>query len=148
MRQRISIKELEPKAYESLYVMEKYLSTTDISPQLRELIKIRASQINKCAYCLEMHTKDARKLGETEQRIYALSAWEESPLFTDEERTVLALTDEVTQIAQSGVSDKTFQDSQKYFTENQIAQIILIINQINFWNRIAVSTKMFHPPAS
>ncbi len=148
MRQRISIKELEPKAYESLYVMEKYLSTTDISPQLRELIKIRASQINKCAYCLEMHTKDARKLGETEQRIYALSAWEESPLFTDEERTVLALTDEVTQIAQSGVSDKTFQDIQKYFTENQIAQIILIINQINFWNRIAVSTKMFHPPAS
>ena len=148
MRQRISIKQLEPKAYESLYAMEKYLSTTDISPQLRELIKIRASQINKCAYCLEMHTKDARKLGETEQRIYALSAWEESPLFTDEERTVLALTDEVTQIAQSGVSDKTFQDIQKYFTENQIAQIILIINQINFWNRIAVSTKMFHPPAS
>ncbi len=144
MKQRISIRQLEPKAYEVLHAMEKYLSTTELSPQLRELIKIRASQINKCAFCLEMHTKDARKAGETEQRIYALSAWEESPLFTDKERAVLALTEEVTKISEHGVKDITFQNVQTYFTNNQIAQIIIAINQINFWNRIAVSTKMFH----
>ncbi|MBS1653122.1 MAG: carboxymuconolactone decarboxylase family protein [Bacteroidetes bacterium] len=145
MKQRINIKQLEPKAYEALYAMEKYLSTTDLSLQLRELIKIRVSQINKCAYCIEIHTKDARKAGETEQRIYALSAWEESPIFTDEERAVFALIDEVTKISEHGVKDATFQNIQTYFTDNQIAQIIIAINQMNFWNRIAVSTKMFHP---
>lgn len=145
MKQRISIKQLEPKAYEVLYAMEKYLSTTDLTVQLRELIKIRVSQINKCAYCLEMHTKDARKAGETEQRIYALSAWEESPLFTDEEQSVLALVEEVTRIEKHGVSDIVFQKVQTYFTDNQVAQIIIAINQMNFWNRIAISTKMFHP---
>ena len=147
MKQRISIKELEPKAYEVLYAMEKYLATTNLSQQLRELIKIRVSQVNKCAFCIEMHTKDARKASETEQRIYALSAWEESPLFTDEERTVLALTDSVTKIFDCGVSDIIFQGIQKYFTDNQIAQIIIAINQMNFWNRIVISTKMFHPEA-
>ena len=145
MKQRISIKQVEPKAYEVLYVMEEYLSTTDLSVQLRELIKIRVSQINKCAYCLEKHTKDARKAGETEQRIYALSAWEESPLFTDEERAVFALTDEVTKISEHGVKDTTFQNVQTYFTDNQVAQIIMAINHMNFLNRIAISTKMFHP---
>jgi AhpD family alkylhydroperoxidase len=112
--------------------------------QLRELIKIRASQINKCAYCIEMHTKIAREAGESEQRIYALPAWEESPLFSDEERAVLALTEAVTKISEHGVSDAIFQDIQQYFSDNQIAQIIIAINQINGWNRIAVATKMFH----
>lgn len=145
MKQRINIKQLEPKAYEVLYAMEKYLAATDLSLQLRELIKIRVSQINKCAYCIEMHTKEARKAGETEQRIYALSAWEESPLFTDEERAVFALTDEITKIAEHGIKDTTFQNVQNYFTDKQIAQLIIAINQMNFWNRIAISTKMFHP---
>ncbi|ADQ81126.1 alkylhydroperoxidase like protein, AhpD family [Paludibacter propionicigenes WB4] len=145
MKQRINIKRLEPKAYEVLYAMEKYLSATDLSIQLRELIKVRVSQINKCAFCIEMHTKDARKEGETEQRLYALSAWEESPLFTDEEKAVLAMVEEITKIFEHGVSDRTFQNIQNYFTDNQIAQIIIAINQMNFWNRIAVSTKMFHP---
>ena len=145
MRQRVNIKQIEPKVYEILYAMEKYLATTDLSQGLRDLIKIRVSQVNKCAFCIEMHTKAARKSGETEQRIYALSAWEESPLFTDEERTVLALTDSVTKIYDYGVSDIIFQGIQKYFTDNQIAQIIIAINQINFWNRVAISTRMFHP---
>lgn len=144
MEQRINIKQLEPKAYEVLLAMERYLSTTELTLQLRELIKIRVSQINKCAYCIEMHAKDARKAGETEQRIYALSAWEESPLFTDEERAVLALSEEVTRIFEHGVNEITFQNVQKYYTDKQIAQIIIVINQINFWNRIAISTKMFH----
>ncbi|OJU46760.1 MAG: alkylhydroperoxidase [Bacteroidales bacterium 45-6] len=145
MKQRIDIQKLEPKAYEVLYAMEKYLSTINLTVQLRELIKIRVSQINKCAYCIEMHTKDARKAGETEQRIYALSAWEESPLFTPEERAVLALTDEITNISEHGVKDSTFENVQTYFTDNQVAQIIIAVNQMNFWNRIAISTKMFHP---
>jgi AhpD family alkylhydroperoxidase len=145
MKQRINVKQLEPEAYKVLYAMEKYLSTTDLTVQLRELIKIRVSQINKCAYCIEIHTKDARKIGETEQRIYALSAWEESPLFSDEEKAVLALTDSITKIANHGVNDFIFKNVQSYFTENQIAQIIIAINQMNFWNRIAISTKMFHP---
>ena len=144
MKQRINIKQLEPKAYEVLNAMEKYLTETDLSLQLRELIKVRVSQINKCAYCIEMHTKDARKTGETEQRIYALSAWEESPLFTDEERAVLALIEEVTLIAENGVINTTFQNIQNYFTDNQIAQMIIGISQMNFWNRIAISTKMHH----
>lgn len=144
MEQRIDIKKLEPKAYEVLYAMEKYLSTTGLSVKLRNLIKIRVSQINKCAYCIETHTKEARKSGETEQRIYALSAWEESPLFTDGERAVLGFTDEVTKIAEHGVKDTTFETVQKYFSDNQVAQIIIAINQMNFWNRVAVPAKMFH----
>ena len=144
MKQRINIKQLEPKAYEILYAMEKYLNCTELNQKLRELIKIRVSQINKCAYCLEMHTKEARKAGETEQRIYALSAWQESKLFADEERAVLALTEEITKISKQGVIDITFQTVQKYYTDNQIAQIIIAINQINFWNRIAISTILFH----
>lgn len=146
MQQRINIKELEPQAYKVLFDMEKYLSATDLSFSLRELIKIRASQINKCAFCLEMHTRDAREAGETEQRIYALSAWEESPLFSKEEKAVLAMVEEVTRISEQGVRDITFQNLQQYFSENQIAQIIITINQINFWNRIAVSTRLFHQP--
>jgi len=129
-----------------LFDMEKYLSATDLSFSLRELIKIRASQINKCAFCLEMHTRDAREAGETEQRIYALSAWEESPLFSKEEKAVLAMVEEVTRISEQGVRDITFQNLQQYFSEKQIAQIIITINQINFWNRIAVSTRLFHQP--
>lgn len=144
MKQRINIKELEPQAYKVLFDMEKYLSKTDLSLSLRELVKIRTSQINKCAYCLEIHTQDARKAGETEQRIYALSAWEESPLFNEEEKAVLAMVEEVTHISVHGLKDETFQNLQRYFTENQIAQLIIAVNQINFWNRIAISTRMFH----
>ncbi len=141
MKQRLNIKELEPKAFEILIAMEQYLATSQVPRQMRELIKIRASQINKCAYCLAMHTTDARKAGETEQRIYALSAWEESPHFSDEERAVLTLTEEVTRISEHGVREETFQELRKYFNEHQIAQMILTINQINFWNRNAVATK-------
>ncbi len=139
-------KQIKPKAYEILYAMEKYLSATELNIQLRELIKIRVSQINGSAYCIQKHTKDARKAGEAGQRIYSPCAWRESPLFSDEERAVFALVDEVTQISDKGVTEQTFPALKKYFSENQIAQLILAINQMNFWNRIAISTKMFHNP--
>lgn len=145
MQTRIIVKDLEPQSYDILIEMEKLLHSCGLDHSLIELIKIRASQINKCAYCLEMHTQDARKAGETELRIYALSAWQESPHFSDKERAMLALTEEITEISKNGVLDETFQNAQKYFSDKEIAQIILTINQINFWNRIAVSTKLIYP---
>lgn len=144
MEPRLNMHQLVPKAYEVLIEMEKYLATTDLSLRLRELIKIRSSQINRCAYCLEMHTEDAIKAGETEQRIFALPAWEESPHFTEAERAVLAFTEEVTELSAHGVREETFQNLRKHFTDNQIAQIIIVIGQINFWNRINVSTKQIY----
>ncbi|MBS1653019.1 MAG: carboxymuconolactone decarboxylase family protein [Bacteroidetes bacterium] len=142
MEKRINIKNLEPASYKILIEMENYLAKSDLSLQLRELIKIRASQINKCAYCLNMHTIDARNAGESEQKIYALSAWKDSPLFSDVEKTVLAITEEVTLISKQGLKNTTYKKAKKHFNDKQIAQIILIIGQINFWNRIAVSTKL------
>src|ERR1700733_4983270 len=106
MTQRTSIIKEIPAAYGAMSGLEKYLGTTSIDDQLKELIKIRASQINGCAYCINMHTKDARALGETEQRIYALNAWRETPFFTPEERAILAVTEEITNIKR-GVTEKT-----------------------------------------
>jgi AhpD family alkylhydroperoxidase len=142
--ERISIKTLEPDAYTAMRGLDLYLKSSGVTPLHRELIKIRASQINGCAYCIQLHAKDARELGETENRIYALSAWRESPLFSEEERTILALTEEVTLIAQSGVSDETYQNILRFFDEKTVSQIIMQIITINAWNRIAVSTHMVH----
>ncbi len=146
MKQRLNIKLLEPEAYNAMYMMEKYLNSTKIDKILMELIKIRASQINGCAYCIELHSKELRNAGESEQRIYALSAWWESPLFSDQEKAALAMTDEITKISKRGLTEETFQKVKEYFEENTIAQLIILINTINSWNRIAVATHMFHKP--
>lgn len=138
---RISIKDLEPNAYKAMLGLEQYIRNTKIVPLLLELIKIRASQINGCAYCIDMHTQEALKLGETPRRIFALSAWKESPLFAEEERVVLQLTEEVTLISKDAVSDETYQKVLKIHGENGLAQIIMQIIIINSWNRIAVSTR-------
>ena len=144
MDKRIDISELEPDAYKSMFGLEKYLAGCELDPNLRELIKIRASQINGCAYCIEMHTTEARKLGETEQRLYALMAWRESPLFTAQERAVLALTEEVTLIAGSGLSENSYNAALEVLGENRLAQALMQIVTINAWNRMAVSTNMRH----
>lgn len=144
MKTRLNISELEPKAYEAMYALENYTSGTNLNHNLKELIKIRASQINACAYCIEMHTQAALKNGETAQRLFALSAWWESPLFTPQEKAVLKMTEEITEIAQQGLTEPTFQQVKEHFNDNEIAQIIMQINVINAWNRIAVSTHMFH----
>ena len=141
---RKSIKTVDPASLQAMLALEAYGKTCPLQPLYKELIKIRASQINKCAYCLEMHTIEARAAGETEQRMHALAAWEESPYFTEAERAVLSFAEEVTKIAEHGVSDAVFQNMQAHYTDNQIAQIIILINQINFWNRIAVSTKQLY----
>lgn len=138
---RISIKDIEPEAYKAMRGLEQYISNSDIPPLLRELIKIRASQINGCAYCLDMHTQEALKIGETSRRIFAVSAWKESPLFSEKERMVLQLTEEVTLISTDGVSDETYDNVAKAFGENVLAQLIMQVIIINSWNRIAVSTR-------
>lgn len=144
MTKRISIKDIEPNAYKAMLELEKYMKTADISISLRELIKIRASQINGCSYCVDMHTEDAVKEGESTRRIFALSVWKESHLFTEEERAVLQLTEEVTRIAKHGVANETYANVIKFFGEKVLAQIIMQIVVINSWNRIAVATKMIY----
>ena len=141
MSRRVVIKELEPKAYEAMLGLEKYLSQTNLEASLKELIKIRVSQINGCAYCIDLHTKDARKLGETEQRIYALSAWRETPFFSQKERAVLALAEEITFI-NHGVSDETYHKVAQVLDYHTLSQAIIAIITINAWNRIAISTQM------
>jgi len=141
MESRINIQQVEPAAYQAMYGLEKYLSANKVDPILLELIKMRASQINGCAFCLNMHAADARKIGETEQRLYLLNAWRETTLFTPAEEAVLALTEEVTLISQH-VSDATYNKAASLFNENELSQIIMAIVTINAWNRIAITTKL------
>lgn len=140
-KKRININVTEPQAFKAMFGLEGYLAKAEISKTLKELIKIRASQINNCAYCIDMHTKDAIKNGESNQRIFLVSAWREaSKFFTEEEQTVLKMTEEITLIHQHGLSEETYHKASGIFSENQIAQIIMAIVTINAWNRIAVST--------
>src|SRR5690554_6838357 len=140
MKNRIDIPKLEPEAYKAMFALENYLQKSQLSKTHLELIKIRASQINGCAFCINMHTSDALKQGETAQRIFLLNAWKETELFSEEEKTILAITEEVTLINQQGLSEKTYVKAGKLFDENYIAQIIMAVVIINSWNRIAIST--------
>jgi len=141
MENRINIQSLEPQAYKVMFAMESYLFKVSISKTVKELIKIRSSQINNCAYCINMHTKEALANGETQQRIFLLSAWREAfDLYTDQEKVVIEMTEEITLIHQQGLSSETYKKALKFFNENEIAQIIMAIIAINSWNRIAVST--------
>lgn len=139
---RINIQQAEPAGYSALLGVEKFVRSAPFPHKFKELIKIRASQINGCAYCIAMHTQEARRAGESEQRIYALSAWHESPLFSEAERAILSFTEEVTLISNGGVKDDTFETMRKHFDEHAIAQILLQVVQINSWNRIAVTSRL------
>lgn len=139
MKARVFIPKVEPEGYKAMLGFDHYLNNTSLTKTHKELIKIRASQINGCAYCIDLHTKDARKAGETEQRIYALNAWRETPFFTEEERAILALTEEVTLI-QNHVSDKTYEEAARLFDEHYLAQVIIAAIAINAWNRIGIAT--------
>ena len=145
MKTRLNIEKIEPNAYTAMYGLEGYLKKSGLQANYRELIKIRASQINGCAYCIELHTKEARSHGESESRIYALSAWKESPLFSDKERALLQLTEEITLISTVGVSDECYFEAVRHFDHETIAQAIMQIVTINAWNRIAISTRLMHP---
>lgn len=135
------MQQTEPNGYKAMFALENYLQNAQLSKTHLELIKIRASQINGCAFCINMHTSDALQQGETAQRIFLLDAWRETELFTDEEKVVLAITEEVTLIHQQGLTDATYAQAEKFFDEHYIGQIIMAVATINAWNRIAISTK-------
>lgn len=143
MQKRLNIKEAAPNALKAMVGLEMYLSHSSLSRTIKELIKIRASQINGCAYCINTHTQDAIKNGETNQRIFLLSAWREAEdIFTEEEKIVLAITEEITLIHQNGLSDKTYSSALQFFSESQIADIITAVITINLWNRVVLSTHL------
>ncbi|TCC97382.1 carboxymuconolactone decarboxylase family protein [Pedobacter psychroterrae] len=146
MGTRINILETEPQAYKAMAGLEAYINSTPLNKSHKELIKIRASQINGCAYCINMHTQDALKQGETVQRIFLLNAWKETDLFTEEEKAILALTEEVTLIHQHGVSNSAYEAAAQLFDKNYLAQLVMMMVAINGWNRIQVTCQV--QPAS
>ncbi|MEK4234675.1 carboxymuconolactone decarboxylase family protein [Paenibacillus sp. FSL H7-0714] len=142
MEQRMDLAGEIPVAYKAMMGLEAFVQSTGMEKSLLELIKIRASQINGCAFCIDMHTKDARKAGESEQRIYMLNAWREAPFYSDEERAVLALTESVTLVTQGHVPDDVYSEAERHFDTKRLGEIIMAIVTINAWNRIAITTRM------
>ncbi len=124
-----------------MYGLEKYLAESSIEPSLRELIKLRASQINGCAYCIDMHAKDARAAGESEQRLYGLVAWREAPYYTERERAALAWTEALTLIAENHVTDELYEQTRRQFGEQELVDLTLAVVTINAWNRVAISSR-------
>jgi AhpD family alkylhydroperoxidase len=139
LEQRIDYYNVAPEALKIMMEMERYTKTTGIDRKVRELIKIRASQINGCAFCINMHTADARKMGETEQRLYCISAWRECTFYTDAEKVALELTEHVTLIPNKRVPDDLYNRIRKHYSEKEYVDLVLIINQINSWNRISIA---------
>lgn len=142
MENRINVSKVDPKAYEAMIGLEKYLAQSGLDKILYELIKTRASQINGCAYCINMHTRDAIELGETSQRLFLLNAWRETELFTEKERAVLALTEAMTLITDGHVPDDIYKNAEDHLSPNELAAVIMAVVAINGWNRIAITTRM------
>lgn len=140
MGKRIDLQETEPLAMKAMFSLEAYLKNTQLSATHKELIKIRASQINGCAFCIDMHTRDALNLGETPQRIFLLDAWKETDLYSEEEKVILALTEHITLISNGGLPEDVYTRAINLFGSNYVAQLIMAIVTINGWNRIAIST--------
>jgi len=138
MKQRLNYTDVAPGAMHAMLELEKYVHGSGLERPLYELVKTRASQINGCAYCLDMHTKDARKAGETEQRLYALSAWRETPFYTERERAALEWTEALTLISENEVSDSLYDSVRKHFDEKQMVALTMAIVAINGWNRLAI----------
>lgn len=138
MEPRLDYMKLAPDAIRLMREFEAYARRSDIEPKLRELVKIRASQINGCAFCIDMHTIDARAGGETEQRIYALSAWRETPFFSDRERAALAWTEALTLLSESHAPDAVYEEARAQFSEKELVDLTVVITTINAWNRLAV----------
>lgn len=139
MQPRLNVSRISPDGNNAMYGLEAYVHKSGLEPSLLELVKTRASQINGCGYCLDMHTRDARAQGETEQRLYTLSAWRETPFFTGRERAALAWTEAVTNVAQTGVPDDVYEAAAGYFAEKELVDLTLAIVAINGWNRMAIA---------
>lgn len=142
MHARIEYSKVDPDARKALLALETYLDAHGLEPLLMELVRIRASQINGCAYCLDMHIKDARALGESEQRIYLLSAWRESPFYSERERAALEYAEAVTLLSAGGVPDEVYTRVQAQFDEAEIVRLTMLVVAINTWNRMNVSLRI------
>lgn len=138
-KQRFNYSKKTPDAIKGLLEIEKYVEESGLDRAIFELVKYRASQINGCAYCMDMHTKDARAAGENEQRLYLLSGWKEAPFYSEQERAALAWTEALTMISQNDVPDSLYQQVQKYFDEKQLMALTMTIVAINGWNRLAIA---------
>jgi len=139
MPSRIAYLKVAPDAYKAMQGLETYLHQCGLEIPLIDLIKLRASQINGCAYCIDMHWKDLRALDENEQRLYGLDAWEESPYYSDRERAALAWTEAVTNIQDGHASDEVYEAVRKHFSEKELADLTLAVASINAWNRLAIA---------
>ena len=139
MTQRMNYSKASPDGFKAIYGLQQYVENCGLEHPLLELVKMRASQINGCAYCLDMHSKDARAAGETEQRLYLLNAWREAPFYTDRERAALAWTEALTEISKTReVSDELYAEVRKQFSEKELADLSFAIIAINGWNRLAI----------
>jgi AhpD family alkylhydroperoxidase len=141
MSQRIDFKNIPPEALRGMYQLEHFIHSSGLDAHLVHLIKMRASQINGCAYCLDMHSKDARALGETEQRLYLLDAWEEAPFYSEKEQAALALTDAVTKITDGHVPDAIWERAKAHFSEQELIALVVTLTTINAWNRLAITAR-------
>ena len=142
---RVNAYQVAPAGMKALVAVETYLHGTTLGPQLIELVKMRASQINGCAYCLDSHSKELRKQGESEQRIYLLDAWHESPLYTPRERVALAWTDALTRISETHAPDDVYEGLRDHFDDKEIVDLTTLIGMINLWNRLAIGLRYEHP---
>ncbi|MFD1880780.1 MULTISPECIES: carboxymuconolactone decarboxylase family protein [Paracoccus] len=144
MKQRLNVSQITPDLYAAVLALDTKVKQSGIDLDLLHLIKLRASQINGCAYCVDMHVKESLADGIPAQKLHLVSVWRESPLFDDRERAVLEWTESLTLIAQTGASDSAYEALRAHFSEEQIAQLIVAIGTINIWNRIAVSSRLVH----
>ena len=142
MQPRLDYQKASPEALQAMLQMERVVRKSGLEPKLLELVKIRASQMNGCAFCLDMHTKDARALGETEQRIYTLSAWREAPFYTGRERAALAWTEALTNIQEGHAPDYVYAEAARQFSEAELVNLTLAITTINAWNRISIGFRV------
>jgi AhpD family alkylhydroperoxidase len=139
MEERIDYMKVSSGAYHPLIELEKYLRGCGLEESLLNLVRLRASQINGCAYCLDMHWKDLRALGESEQRLYSLDAWQESPYYSDRERAALAWTEAVTRVSETHVPDEVYEEAKKHFSEKELADLTVAVAMINLWNRLLIA---------
>ena len=150
MQSRLDYMKSAPGGFKAMSGLEQYVRQSGIEPVLLELVKIRASQINGCAFCLDMHTREARAVGETVQRLHTLSAWRETPFFSERERAALTWTESLTRVSETHVPDETYESVRQHFSEKELVDITLAIIAINGWNRLAISFRSvpgsYRPP--
>jgi AhpD family alkylhydroperoxidase len=139
MKSRIDYTKISPKALQPLLALQGSIEASGLEPQLLKLVEMRASQINGCAFCLDMHSKDARAAGETEQRLYVLDAWREAPFYSDRERAALAWTEALTRVTEGHVPDDVYAEASAHFTEQELLSLSLAVGAINTWNRLSIA---------